>query len=52
MKKKKFTIFFSKQEDITEYEEFASYAIVILLTIAAFAALWPWIVFFYNFTTF
>lgn len=52
MKNKKFTIFCSEQEDITEYEEFASYAIVILLSLAIFTALWPWITFFYKFTTF
>ena len=52
MKKKKFSIFFSKQEDVTEFEEFGSYSIIVLLSLAIFTALWPWIVFFYKFTTF
>lgn len=52
-KKKRFSILhFGKSEDVSENEEFLSYAIVILFIVAILTAVIPWISFFYNFTTF
>jgi len=52
MKKERFTIFGTKPEEITEFEEFASWAIFILVSIAVIIGLFPWLKHFYNFTTF
>jgi len=48
---KKFTLFPVDGEP-SEFEVFASYAIVILFTITLVISVGHWVVFFYNFTTF
>ena len=48
--RKRFSLFCS--DDATEFEEFASYAIIILLAMAIIAGVSPWVVFLLNFTTF
>ena len=43
---------FGKSEDVSENEEFLSYAMIILFIAAILAAVIPWASFFYGFTTF
>ena len=52
-KKKRFSILhLGKSEDVSENEEFLSYAMIILFIAAILTAVIPWVKFFYNFTTF
>ena len=43
---------FGRSEDVSDFEELASYSIIALMAIAAIIAVVPWVKFFYNFTTF
>lgn len=52
MEKKKRLSIFPFGGEVDEDEEFASYAVVILLIAAVLTAIIPWAKFFYKFTTF
>lgn len=52
-KKKRFSILhLGKSEDVSENEEFLSYAMIILLVATALCGIIPWVKFICNFTTF